>query len=104
MTGSSSDTGPPLVLDEDESTWKVLDRIVGERQTSRRAGKEYCVRWKGTRHPDEWVPADDDAWYDGSTGTVLEAWLEFIASQRPAALTEAAQRTAGAVPKRKRVW
>ena len=110
MGESGSDTGPstvptPIHIDPaDESTWKVLDRIVGERQTSRSAGREYCVRWKGNLHPDEWVSADDEAWHDGSTGDALERWLAFVVSQRPAALSQAALRTASGTSKRKRVW
>ena len=90
----------------DESTWKVLDRIVAERQPARRrAGREYCVRWKGSLHPDEWVPVDDDAWLDGSTGGALETWLALVVSEPPkAALGEAAPRAASGTSKRRRVW
>ena len=111
MSERGSDTGPstvptPIHIDaDDEATWKVLDRIVGERQTSRRAGREYCVRWRGGLHADEWVSANDEAWHDGSTGDALVTWLAFVASQRPAVLNEAARRAADAPPpRRKRVW
>ena len=40
----------------------------------REGGLHYRVSWEGTAHDDEWVPAEEEAWTDGTATAVLEAW------------------------------
>ena len=60
---------------------KILDKIVDEQLWQGRL--YYRVAWEGGAHPDEWVPADHDAWLDGTTTNVLPIWQAHKATQRP---------------------
>ena len=66
---------------EEDLPEKVLDKIVDEQLWQGRL--YYRVAWEGGAHPDEWVPADHDAWLDGTTTNVLPIWQAHKATQRP---------------------